>query len=80
MLKLFALIEKSQSKADATNNSCDSSAEDLESYNQILRIVSVFVLLVVSLLGASLALVSARVKCLNLSPIIINAGKFFGTG
>jgi len=80
MWKLFALIRKFQSKADGTDNSCDPSAEDLESYNQILRIVSVFVLLVVSLLGASLALVSARVKCLHLSPIIINAGKLFGTG
>ncbi len=75
MWKLFALIGKSLSKAE-----CDPSPEDLESYGQTLRIISVFVLLIVSLLGASLALVSARVKCLHISPIIINTGKFFGTG
>jgi hypothetical protein len=63
-----------------SSNSCDSSSDDVQSYNLTLRIVSVFVLLVISLLGASFALVSARVKCLHMNPIIINTGKFFGTG
>ncbi len=32
MWKLFALIGKLQSKVDGTDDSCDPSPEDLESY------------------------------------------------
>lgn len=50
------------------------------SYNLTLHIVSVFVLLIVSLLGALISVVSTRVERLHINPIIINTGKFFGTG
>ena len=83
MWKLFRLAGNFQSKDggdDDNGTSCDPTAEDRESYNLTLRIVSIFVLLIVSVLGASLALVSARVKRLHISPVIINTGKFFGTG
>jgi len=69
MRKLF------QFKSD---DSCNLESNDIQSYNLTLRIVSVFVLLVVSL-DTSLAFVSARVKRLHISPIFINIGKFFGT-
>lgn len=79
MWKAFALAGKIQSRASEDGNNCDPAAEDIESYNLTLRIVSIFVLLVASVFGASLAVVSARVKRLRINPIIINTGKFFGT-
>ncbi len=51
-----------------------------KSYNLVLHIVSVFVLLIVSLLGALISVVSTRVERLHINPIIINTGKFFGSG
>lgn len=60
---------------------CFLSDEQIqESYNLTLRIISVFVLLVVSFLGASLSVLSTRVKRFRINPIIINTGKFFGSG
>lgn len=60
---------------------CTLTDEEIKhSYNLTLRIISVFVLLVVSFLGASFAVVTTRVKFLRVNPIIINTGKFFGSG
>ncbi|CAF3760352.1 unnamed protein product [Rotaria sp. Silwood1] len=64
----------------ATSNSCEATGEESALYNLNLRIVSIFVLLVVSLLGASIAVVSASIKRLHIPSTIINTGKFFGTG
>jgi hypothetical protein len=65
----------------STNNKCILTDEEIIcSYNLTHHIISVFVILVVSFLGAAISVVSTRVKCLHISPIIINAGKFFGSG
>ncbi|UJR16601.1 hypothetical protein I4U23_003501 [Adineta vaga] len=48
--------------------------------NLKLRIISVPVILVLSVLGASISIISARVKILHINPIILNVGKFFGSG
>jgi hypothetical protein len=61
------------------NNGCPQTY-NYESYNLKLRIISVFVLLIASSLGATISVVSTRVKFLHINPIIINTGKFFGTG
>lgn len=62
-------------------DSCFPSDEQIQaSYNLKLRIASVFVLLIVSFLGASLSVLSTRVKCFRIHPIVINTGKFFGSG
>ncbi|CAF4555317.1 unnamed protein product, partial [Rotaria sp. Silwood1] len=65
---------------NSTSHSCQPTGEESELYNLKLRIVSVFVLLIVSLLGASIAVVSAYSKRLHIPTTIINTGKFFGTG
>jgi hypothetical protein len=76
---------------DTTNNTSSTSATDIndcfltagemtQSYNLTLHIISVFVILIVSLLGATISVVSTRVKRLHINPIIINTGKFFGSG
>ncbi len=63
------------------NDGCSLTDEEIQnSYNLGLHIASVFVLLFVSLLGASIAVASSRVKALHINPIIINTGKFFGSG
>ena len=63
------------------NNVCAQSAgDDHQPYNLMFHIVSIFVILILSLLGASIFVVSARVKRLHINPIIINTGKFFGSG
>jgi hypothetical protein len=65
----------------AANNECIPTDEEINnSYNLTLHIISVFVLLIVSFFGAAFSVVSTRVKCLHVSPIIINVGKFFGSG
>ncbi|CAF1276389.1 unnamed protein product [Rotaria sordida] len=64
----------------STLNSCEATGEESTLYNLKLRIVSIFVLLVIGLLGASIAVVSASIKRLHIPLIIINTGKFFGTG
>ena len=62
-------------------NACNPSNDTIEKdYNLTLHIVSLFVILVVSLLGASISVVTTRVKALHISPVIINTGKFFGSG
>ncbi|CAF4905631.1 unnamed protein product [Rotaria sp. Silwood1] len=65
---------------NSTSDSCEPTGEENELYNLKLRIVSVFVLLIVSFLGASIAVVSAYSKRLHIPATIINTGKFFGTG
>lgn len=63
------------------DSSCFLTDEEInDSYNLTLHIVSVFVLLAVSLVGALVAVGSVRVKYLRINPIIINTGKFFGSG
>jgi hypothetical protein len=63
------------------DNPCILTAEQIQqSYNLTLRIVSVFVLLVVSFLGAFFSVASTRFKFLRVNPIIVNTGKFFGSG
>lgn len=60
---------------------CNPSDEEINSsYKLGLRIGSIFILLGVSFLGASIAVVSTRVKRLRINPIIINVGKFIGSG
>ncbi|CAF1607878.1 unnamed protein product [Adineta ricciae] len=63
------------------DNECVVTDEEInDTYNLTIRIVSVFVLLIVSFLGAAISVVSTRVKSLHINPIIINTGKFFGSG
>ena len=78
-----------RSKMATTNNStavtqddgCHPSDLEIDqNFNLTLHIISLFVILVVSSLGASISLVTTRVKALHISPIIINVGKFFGSG
>lgn len=59
---------------------CNPALEGDETYQLTLRIVSIFVLLVVSFFGASMAVLSARVKRCRIPPAVINTGKFFGVG
>ncbi len=61
-------------------NPCDLAGESIKNYNLKLHIISVFVILILSFLGSSIAVASTRVKWLYINPIIINTGKFFGTG
>ena len=62
-------------------NECFLSDDEIKnSYNLGLHIASIFVLLVVSFVGASISVASARIKYLHINPIIINTGKFFGSG
>jgi len=64
-----------------TPDECHPTDDEIDQqYNLTLHIISLFVILVVSLLGASISVVSARVKALHISPIIINVGKYFGSG
>lgn len=63
------------------NSGCSVSAEETQyAYNLGQHIASVFIVLVVSFLGAFLSIISMRVKRLHINPIIINTGKFFGCG
>jgi len=65
----------------AANNECISTDEEIDNpYDLTLHIISIFVLLMVSFFGAAFSVVSTRVKCLHVNPIIINVGKFFGSG
>ncbi len=56
------------------------SGNDDQHYDLMLPIVSVFVILILSLLGASISVISSRVKRVRINPVIINIGKFFGSG
>ena len=74
-------MDSENSTSVIEENPCSPSDEKIrESYNLKLRIVAVFVLLVVSFLGASLSVLSTRVKRFRIHPVIINTGKFFGSG
>lgn len=59
-------------------NECIPISEEI--YNLSYHIISIFVLLIVSIFGAAVSVLSTRVKCLHVNPIIINTGKFFGSG
>lgn len=64
-----------------SNNECNPSEEDIkQAYDLTLHIISVFILFIVSLVSASIAVVTTRIKALRINPIIINTGKFFGSG
>ena len=64
----------------AAANDCISDDDNDEPYDETLHIISAVVLLVVSFVGAIFSILTTRVKCLNVNPVIINAGKFFGSG
>ncbi len=65
----------------AANNECVATEEEInESYDLTLHIVSAVVLLIVSFFGAIFSIITTRVRCLHVNPIIINVGKFFGSG
>ncbi|CAF0985208.1 unnamed protein product [Adineta ricciae] len=64
------------------NNACirtDDENND-HSYDLQLHILSVFVILILSVGGASISVVSSQVKRLRDNSVILNLGKFFGTG
>ena len=64
-----------------TNDECIlSDDEAAREYNLTLHIISIFVLLIVSLAGAAISVISTRVKRLGINPIIVNTGKYFGSG
>lgn len=66
---------------EVANNECIATEEEINnSYDLELHIVSLAVLLAVSFLGASFSVLSSRVRCLHVNPIVINVGKFFGSG
>lgn len=63
------------------SNECYPNEEEInQSYDLVLHIVSVFILFIVSLISASIAVITTRVKALRINPIVINTGKFFGSG
>jgi hypothetical protein len=65
----------------AITDECNPTAEEIDrDYNLTIHIVSLFTILFVSLLGASISVVSKQVKFLRINPIVINVGKFFGSG
>ncbi|CAF3395551.1 unnamed protein product [Rotaria socialis] len=65
----------------AANNDCIITDDgDEDPYNLDLHIVSVFVLLIVSLLGTVFSIITTRIERLRINPIIIETGKFFGSG
>ena len=64
----------------APNNECVIDDDTDEPYDLTLHIISGVVLLIVSFLGAAFSIVTTRVRCLRVSPVIINVGKFFGSG
>lgn len=64
-----------------TVDECNPSDEEINhAYNLGLHIGSIFILLGVSFLGAMISVASTRIKRLRINPIIINVGKFFGSG
>ena len=74
------LNRQGRSSDEEEEDPCQPSEEDFQNYNLTLRIISIFVLLAISFVGASLAVISTRVKFLRIHPVIINIAKFFGTG
>lgn len=74
-------LNGSNATAEVAHDECKLSDEAIQiAYNMTLHIVSVFVLLVVSFVGASISVASARVKALRIHPVVLNVGKFFGSG
>ncbi len=66
---------------EVANNECIPTDEEMnESYDLTLHIISAVVLLIISFFGAIFSVLTTRVKCLRVNPIIINVGKFFGSG
>ena len=77
----MAAMNTTDNATATEQDQCSLTDEQIQNaYNLTLHIVSVFVLLVASLSGASFSVASTRVKRLHVNPIIINTGKFFGTG
>ncbi|CAF3464343.1 unnamed protein product [Rotaria socialis] len=66
--------------SNSNSDSCQVTDDGSDSYNLTLRIISVFVLLIVSFAGASITIFSSYIKFFRIHPIIINAGKYFGAG
>ena len=67
---------------DGAHNDCeiDDDGDADGDYDLDFHIASVFILLFVSFVGAGFSVVTTRVRCLRVSPIAINIGKFFGSG
>ncbi|CAF4553454.1 unnamed protein product [Rotaria sp. Silwood1] len=75
------ITNNSSSTPSTIQSECFLTDEEIKkSYNLTLHIISIFVLLIVSFAGASISVASTRVKFLHINPIIINIGKFFGSG
>ncbi|CAF1523694.1 unnamed protein product [Rotaria sp. Silwood1] len=64
----------------STSDSFEATDIDNELYKLNLHIVSIVFLLIVSLLGASIAILPICIKRLHIPSIVINTEKFFGTG
>lgn len=79
MTATFIRLHRRSGEEEA-EDPCNPAPEGEETYQLTLRIVSVFVLLAVSVLGATLAVLSSQIKRCRIPPIVINTGKFFGTG
>lgn len=67
---------------EGATNACviDDHDDANDNYDLDFHIASVFILLLVSFVGAGFSVVTTRVRCLRVSPIAINIGKFFGSG
>lgn len=75
------MLNETTTTSAPENDACALTQEEIErSYNLGLHIASVFVLMAVSFLGAFISVASSRIKRLHINPIIINTGKFFGSG
>ena len=59
---------------------CNVKEDGQHHYNFKLHVISVFILLAVSIISASISVISTKVKALHIDPVIINVGKFFGSG
>lgn len=64
----------------AAVNDCIPDDDSDEPYDETLHIISAIALLIISFVGAIFSIITTRVKCLRVSPVIINVGKFFGSG
>lgn len=65
---------------DNAKNACIPDGDADGHYDLEFHIASVFILLIISFVGAAFSVVTTRVRCLRVSPIVINIGKFFGSG
>lgn len=80
-LLLESIMNQTLRVASISHDTCNPNEEEIsQSYDLVLHIISVFILFIVSLVSASIAVVTTRVKALRINPVVINTGKFFGSG